>query len=54
MEQEGAPQAPRELLELTLSRLEKAVDQGEPQTVKSLLGALTERVEVGGAARSGR
>jgi hypothetical protein len=38
-EQEDAPQAPpQELLELTLGRLEEAVDQGEPQTVKSLLG----------------
>ena len=35
---------PQELLELTLSCLEEALDQGEPQTVKSLLGALIDRV----------
>jgi hypothetical protein len=46
MEQEGAPQAPpQELVELTVSRLEEAIDQGEPQTVKSRLAALIDRVE---------
>ena len=49
MEKEESPQAPpKELLELAVTRLEEAVDQGEPQTVKSLLGALIYRVEVEG------
>jgi site-specific DNA recombinase len=49
VEQEGSPQAPpEELLELAVTRLEEAVDHGEPQTVKSLLSALIDRVEVEG------
>lgn len=49
MEKEESPQAPpKELLELAVTRLEEAVDHGEPQTVKSLLGALIDRVEVEG------
>jgi hypothetical protein len=48
-EQENSPEAPtQELVELALSRLEDALDQGEPQTVKSLLGALIDHVEVEG------
>ncbi len=49
MERQGSPQAPsQELLELAVTQLEEAVDQGEPQTVKSFLGALIDRVEVEG------
>jgi hypothetical protein len=49
MDQEAAPEAPpQELLDRAVSRLEEAVDQGEPQTVKALLGALIDRVEVEG------
>ena len=48
-ERGNAPEVPpQELLDRALSRPEEAVDQGEPQTVKSLLGALIDRVEVEG------
>jgi hypothetical protein len=53
MDREGAPEAPsQKLLELAATRLEEAVDHGEPQTVKSLLGALIDRVEGRAATRS--